>query len=270
MIGIFDSGIGGLTIVKKIFEILPGYQILYFGDTARTPYGNRGPEVIKKYSLKAIKFLVNKGVKIILIACNTVSSVAYEFLRQKIKLPLFEVVRPAVEKAIEVTLEKPKYPKRSIKRIGVIGTRATINSGIYKKLIEEKTKEIKVFQKAAPLLVPLIEEGWLKRVEMKRIVKKYLFPLKSAQIDTLILGCTHYSIIKDLIKLKIGKRVNLIDPGEEMIYKLKSFLKNNQQIEKKLIKGENHRFFLSDLTGLTKQIVNRLLERKIKLEKIDL
>jgi len=270
MIGVFDSGIGGLTVVKKIFEILPEYQILYFGDTARTPYGNRGAEVIKRYSLEAINFLIKKGAKIIIIACNTVSSVAYDFLKQKIKISLFEVVTPAVEKAIEITLKNPKYPKRAVKRIGVIGTRATIDSKIYKKLIENKTTKIKVFQKAAPLLVPLIEEGWLKRMETKRIVKKYLYPLKFAQIDTLILACTHYPIIKNLIKIKIGKRVNIVDSGEEVVYKLKKYLESNSAVAKELIKGNQHKFFVSDLTSHNQQIANYWLQRKIKLEKINL
>lgn len=266
MIGIFDSGIGGLTVVKKMFEILPDYQLLYFGDTARTPYGGRGQEVIKKYAQEDAEFLIKKGAKIIVIACNTASAVAAEDLKNKLSVPVFEVVLPAVEKAIQITRNK---------KIGVIGTRATINSGVYEKLIQSasgrtasQVDEFKVFSQSAPLLVPLVEEGWLKKPETKTIIKKYLHPLRLANIDTLILGCTHFPLLKDIIKIKIGKSRKLIDPGEEVVLQLKEFLEKNKEIEKSLGKNDNHEFYVSDLTPRFQEIAERWLGRKIKLEKV--
>lgn len=266
MIGIFDSGIGGLTVVKKVFEILPPspageseYQILYFGDTARTPYGGRSEEVIRKYALEDAEILVKQGAKIIVVACNTVSAVAMDFLRSKIKLPIFEVVTPAVEKAIRLTKNN---------RIGVIGTRATINSRIYEYLIKKENSQIKVFQNSAPLLVPLVEEGWLKKPVTKTIVKKYLYPLKFNQIDTLILACTHYPFLKSIIQRKVGQRVKLVDPAEEVALKIKEFLEQNPKIEKSLKRSRQHKFMVSDLTPKFQELANRWLGRKIKLEEI--
>lgn len=260
MIGIFDSGIGGLTVVKKFLEILPNYQLLYFGDTARTPYGGRGEKVIKKYSQEDAEFLIKKGAKIIVIACNTASAVAADDLKKKLSVPVFEVVTPAVEKAVAITKNK---------RIGVIGTRATINSKIYEKLIHEKNPAIKVFSQAAPLLVPLIEEGWLKKGETKRIIKSYCHPLRMAQIDTLIMACTHYPLLREQIQLKIGRQVKLVDPGEEMVLKLKEFLEKNSEIRESLGKNKDHQFFVSDLTPRFQEIVFQWLGQKIKLKVIN-
>jgi len=260
MIGVFDSGIGGLTVVKKIFEILPDYQLLYFGDTARTPYGDRGEKVIKKYAFEVVDFLIKKGIKIIVIACNTVSAVAYKDLKGNFKVPIFEVITPAIGKAVALTKNK---------RIGVIGTRATINSGIYEKLIQEKNPALKVFSQPAPLLVPLIEESWLKKGETKRIIKSYLHPLKMAQIDTLIMACTHYPLLAKQIQLKIGRKIKLVDPGLEVVLKLKEFLEKNSSIEKELTKNKNHQFFVSDLTPKLQEVTSQWLSQKIGLQTID-
>jgi glutamate racemase len=200
--------------------------------------------------------LIKHGAKIIVIACNTASAVAAEDLKKNLSVPVFEVVTPAVEKAIEVTKNK---------KIGVIGTRATINSGIYEKLIQEHDNGLKVFSQAAPLLIPLVEEGWLKKSETKTIIKKYLNPLRLANIDSLILGCTHFPLLKDIIKVKIGKSRKLIDPGEEVVLKLKEFLKTNGEIEKSLEKNKNHEFYVSDLTPRFQEIAEKWLGRKIKL-----
>ena len=192
MIGIFDSGIGGLTVVKEIFKQLPQYQITYFGDTARTPYGNKSKELITKYAFEDTDFLLKKGAKLIVVACNTASAVASEELKNRYKdIPIFEVITPAVDKAIKVTQNK---------RIGVIGTKATVQSRIYEKQINKLNKDIKVLPKACPLFVPLAEEGWIKKPETKMIAKKYLHSLKIQQIDALILGCTHYPLLKELIQ----------------------------------------------------------------------
>ncbi len=259
MIGVFDSGIGGLTVVKKIFEFLPEYQVLYFGDTARTPYGNRGKEVVKKYALEAAEILIKNGAKIIVIACNTASALAADFLREKIKMPIFEVVTPTVDKALQVTRRQ---------RIGVIGTRATVNSKIYEKLIKARDKKAQVFQNSAPLLVPLVEEGWLNKPETKMIIKKYLLPFKLQQVDTLILACTHYPFLHQIIQQKMGRQVKLINPGEETILSLKNFLNQHPKIAQSLPKNNQHRFLVSDANDKFRQLAVNWLGQKIKLEEV--
>ncbi|MEJ2656501.1 MAG: glutamate racemase [Desulfobacterales bacterium] len=188
MIGIFDSGIGGLTVVRSVMEHLPGYDIVYFGDTARTPYGTKSADTVINYSLENIDFLLQHGAKIVVIACNTASSVASIRVAETFDVPIFEVVTPASEQAVN---------RSEISVVGIIGTRATVKSGIYEKKIKKMKPEAKVYSVACPLLVPLVEEGWMKKPETMMIIKKYLLPLKVRQIDTLILGCTHYPLLKD-------------------------------------------------------------------------
>jgi len=265
MIGIFDSGLGGLTVVKKFQEILPQYQLLYFGDTARTPYGNRGDEVIKKYAEQDAQILIKHGAQIIVVACNTASAIAYDYLRTKFKVPIFEVVTPAVEKAVAMTRNK---------KIGVIGTRATINSGVYEKLIKSASgrtasqNNIRVWQNSAPLLVSLVEEGWLSKPESKMILKKYLLPLKTRQIDTLIMACTHYPFLRQMIQVKIGQRVKLIDPAEEVVIKIKQYLEQHPDLEKKLPRNNHHQFLVSDLTSRGQNLASQWLGHNVKLEEI--
>ena len=259
MIGIFDSGIGGLTVVKEIFRQMPQYQLLYFGDTARTPYGNRGDEVIKKYAEEATQILIKRGAQIIVVACNSASAIAYDYLRTKFGVPIFEVVTPAVERAVATTRNK---------KIGAIGTRATINSGIYERLIKEKNKDIQVFQNSAPLLVPLAEEGWLNKPETKMILKKYLLPLKTKQIDTLIMACTHYPFLRPMIQAKIGQRVKLIDPAEEVVLRIKQYLEQNSTVGKKLPRNNHHQFLVSDLTSRGQNMASQWLGYNVKLEEI--
>lgn len=259
MIGVFDSGIGGLTVVKKIFEYLPKYQILYIGDTARAPYGDRGKEVIKQYAFQATDFLLHKGAKIIVVACNTISAVAVNDLKKKYKVPIFEVVYPGVKAAVQATKNK---------KIGVIGTRATINSKIYEKLIYKEDKKIKVFTSPAPLLVPLVEENWMKKQETKMIIRRYLQPLRLKQIDTLILACTHYPFLRCLISIKIGKNVTIVDPGEEVAKQVKEFLVQNLDIEKTIKQGSHHKFFVSDKTEKFQTAANHWMGKKIKLKSV--
>ena len=259
MIGIFDSGVGGLTVVREIFKKLPEYQIIYFGDTARTPYGTKSKETIIKYAREDAKFLLDKGAKIIIIACNTASAVASSILQKELGVPIFEVIGPAVKRAVGVTKNK---------RVGVIGTRATVGSGVYEESIKKINAEIQVTSQACPLLVPLVEEGWLDKPETKRIVKKYLQPLKNKQIDTLILGCTHYPVLKNIIK-RIGRHVKLVDSAEEVVCKLQSFLAGNEGVEKILTKSVDHKFYVSDLTPHLPRIAEKLLGQKVKLEKVE-
>jgi glutamate racemase len=260
MIGIFDSGIGGLTVVREVLDKLPQYRIVYFGDTARTPYGAKSQKTIIEYATEDTEFLLSQGAKIIIVACNSASSVAFETLRERFSTPIFEVIRPAVEKTLGLTKKQ---------RVGVIGTRATIGSGIYERLLKEARPEVQVFSQACPLLVPLVEEGWLKRPETKRIVRKYLFVLKMKQIDTLVLGCTHYPLLKPIIQAKMGRRVSVIDSAQEVALWVKGYLNKNPEIADSLTPVEEqsgHRFFVSDLTPTFEHIANQFLGRAIKLE----
>ena len=190
MIGVFDSGIGGLTVVNALMAQLPGYDIVYFGDTARTPYGSKSPATVLRYARQNTEFLLTHNARMIVMACNTASSIATNDLTTSFDVPIFEVISPAVELALTQS-------RRG--RIGVMGTRATIKSDVYAKKIRALRPEMQVYSQACPLLVPLVEEGWLNRPETAMIVKKYLHPLKVRQIDTLILGCTHYPIIRNQI-----------------------------------------------------------------------
>jgi len=260
MIGVFDSGVGGLTVVREIFKKLPDYRIVYFGDTARTPYGTKSKETIIKYAREDAKFLLDHGAKIIVIACNTASAVAAEILRKELGVPVFEVIMPAVKAALRVTRGG---------KIGVIGTRATIASGVYESMIKNNNKNIQVESQPCPLLVPLVEEVWLNQPETKKIVKKYLQPLKNKQIDTLILGCTHYPVLKNIIKTRIGRKVKLVDSAEEVVHELKEFLAKNGEVEKKLVKDGKHKFYVSDLTPQVPRIAEKLLEKTVKFEKAE-
>ncbi len=260
MIGIFDSGIGGLTVVKEFFRELPDYDILYFGDTARTPYGTKSKETIIKYAKEDARILLERGARVLLVACNSASAAAFSALQKEFpEVPIFEVITPAVKRATEVTKNK---------KIGVIGTNATINSGIY----EQKLKEIdgfQVYSQGCPLLVPLVEEGWLDKRETKMIVKKYLHPLRQKQIDTLILGCTHYPLLKKIIQPRIGKRVALVDSAEEVVREFKEFLKNNPNIDKSLSKNSLSKFLASDVNGKFQDIAEKWLGKKVELEKVE-
>ena len=261
MIGIFDSGIGGLTVAKAIMDQLPGYNIVYFGDTARTPYGSKSKETVIGYSLEDTAFLLHNGAKIIVMACNTASSVATKTVAEKFDVPLFEVITPAVEFALQTTRNSG---------IGIIGTRATINSGIYEKKIKEKIPGARVYSVACPLLVPLVEEGWLQKPETRMIVKKYLSPLKIKQIDTLILGCTHYPLLKKIIQNKAGKRVSIVDSSLSVAGRLKDFLIKHPDIDKKLSKNGEARFFVSDITEPVKKTAKSTLKRNVSLEHVRL
>lgn len=257
MIGIFDSGIGGLTVVKSIMERIPGYDIIYFGDTARTPYGNKSPETVIEYAVQDITFLLNNGAKIIVMACNTASSVAFEIVEKKFEAPVFDVITPAVEHALEASREMA---------IGVIGTRATVTSGIYEKKIRAVNSCARVYSVACPLLVPLVEEGWIERPETAMIVKKYLHSLKVRQIDTLILGCTHYPLLKHIIQRKIGKRVNIVDSSTGVAEKVEKFLKERPDIDSQLGKNGKSRIFVSDITDQFAKSARLMLKQNVLLE----
>lgn len=261
MIGIFDSGIGGLTVVRAVMDRLPGYDIVYFGDIARTPYGNKSAETVIGYSRQNTEFLIQQDAKIIVMACNTASSVATEALKENFSLPIFEVITPAVEHALSVS-------RKSV--IGVIGTRGTVESGIYERKIKAAAPGARVFSLPCPLLVPLVEEGWLKRPETRMIIKKYLHPLKTRQIDTLILGCTHYPLLKSIIAHKIGKRVQVIDSSTAIADKIHSFLDASPDIDATLSKNSNAAFYVSDITRQFQKTAAAMIRQPIHLKSIRL
>lgn len=261
MIGIFDSGLGGLTVVKEILKRLKDFKIIYFGDTARTPYGTKSAETVTRYALENTRFLLKRGAKIIVVACHTVSSTAIEVLKTKFPdVPFFEVVTPSMKKALQLTKNK---------RIGLIGTRTTVESKVYDKLFSKVDPEVKLVSQPAPLLVPLIEEGWLKKPETRRIVKKYLMPLKMKNIDTLILGCTHYPLIKKLIQEKAGKRIKLVDPSEEVAVSVERYLDEHSNLKDELTQN-GLEIFVSDITPYFGKIAQMFLGIKVELKKISL
>ena len=244
-IGIFDSGLGGLTVVKEIIRILPHEDLVYLGDTARVPYGTRSNNAIIKFSLEDANFLLKKKVKCIVVACNTASSVAGETLKKKLKVPVFEVISAALENAKTVSKSG---------RIGVIGTRATITSGAYKV----------PYSVACPLLVPFIEEGEIASPALKLVAKKYLSAFKSKKIDTLILGCTHYPIIGGMIRQIMGKKVKLINPEKSVAFELKEYLTGNQLLNSKKVKGVR-KYFVTDLTRRFTKTAEMFLGHKIEV-----
>jgi len=260
MIGIFDSGVGGMTVARAIEHICPGYPLIYFGDIARTPYGSKSPDTIVEYSCRNTDFLLEHGATVILIACNTAASTASEDLRNRYSVPILDVITPAARKAAAVTKNN---------RIGIIGTRATIRSGVYEQRIQANKKGCKVFSRACPLLAPLVEEGWLNKRETKMILRRYLHPLRTRQIDTLVLGCTHYPLLSSLIQSRIGKRVQLIDSSIEVALHLKTFLETHPHIADMLQQDAPSHFFVSDSTEPVRQLADRIFGRTITLEKVD-
>lgn len=260
MIGIFDSGIGGLTTVRALMDTLSGHDLIYFGDTARTPYGSKSRETVIRYAIENTEFLLNHGAKVIVMACNTASSVATEVLTEKYKVPVFEVITPAVEMAVR---------QSSKAQIGIIGTRGTINSGIYERLIKEQLPTANVFSNPCPLLVPLVEEGWFTRPETRMIVKKYLHPLKVRQIDALILGCTHYPLLKDIIQEKIGKRVKVIDSSVAVADKISRFFSDHPDIDNQITKNGKSDLFVSDITEQFEKTASTILKKKVALNRVE-
>jgi len=260
-IGIFDSGIGGLTVVREILRLMPGQPLVYFGDTARTPYGTKSRETITRYAMEDTRFLIEQGAEIIVIACHSAASIASKMVEQEFSVPVFEVVSPSVRQAVRVTRNG---------RIGIMGTRATVESRVYDCRIPELMPDARVISMACPLLVPLVEEGWLKRRETRMIVKKYLKPLKDRQIDTLVMGCTHYPLLKPVIEAKAGKRIITVDPSHETALAVRKYLREqggdtmggDQGIEL------YEHYFVSDLAPATAGIAQRFMGRRIKLEKV--
>jgi glutamate racemase len=204
---VFDSGIGGLTVVRALMERLPFENIIYFGDTARVPYGIKSVETINRYALQITEFLIKKDVKLLIVACNTMAAVAYQAIRDLSPVPVLEVIEASAKSAAQETRNKS---------IGVIGTPATINSNAYARAIHLLDKDARIFSQACPLFVPLVEEGWFDHRATRLIAEDYLKPVIAEQIDTLVLGCTHYPLLKPMLQDIVGQDVKLIDSAEAM------------------------------------------------------
>lgn len=259
-IGIFDSGVGGLTVAAAVMETMPNEKIIYFGDTARVPYGNKSSETVTRFSKQIIRFLMTNNVKVIIAACNTVSSVSLKQLRKDFDIPIFGVVEPGVYSALLTTKNK---------RVGIIGTSATIKSGAYEKLINKKDSKIEVFSQACPLFVPLAEEGWTDTLITKLTAEKYLSPLIEKNIDSLVLGCTHYPLLYDCIKSTLGEGIELVNPAKATAECVKEYLLKNDMLNNEG-KSHGHKFYVSDMTDKLDIICKKTLHESFALEKIDI
>lgn len=248
-IGVFDSGVGGLTVAREMMRQMPGEQIVYFGDTARVPYGSKSRETIITFSRQIVKFLHTKNVKAIVIACNTASALALEIIKQETDIPVMGVVEPGAKTAAEATKNG---------RIGIIGTEGTINSGIYAKYLNSICPNVQVYTKACPLFVPLVEEGLLYDSVTIEMAERYLSELKGYDIDTLVLGCTHYPLIRHTIQKVAGDAVTLVNPAYETAKTLKAVLVKNGLVTQRLVEPE-HTFFVSDSAEKFKAFANTIL-----------
>lgn len=263
-IGMFDSGVGGLSVAKEIMRQLPNEKIVYFGDTARVPYGGKSKDTILRYSRQIIRFLQTKNVKAIVIACNTASAFALEEIKAEIDIPIIGVVKPGAKTAVETTKNN---------KIGVIGTEGTINSAIYEEFIHKLKSDIKVYGKACPLFVPLVEEGWLDDDVTKEVVKRYLTELMDKDIDTLIMGCTHYPMLKDVIGEVMGEGVKLVNPAYETAVGLAEMLKKKNILAdaNNMTNEEKYDFYVSDAPDKFKKFADSILSLNVKgAEKIDI
>ena len=250
-IGVFDSGIGGLTVVKALIHELPAESIIYFGDTARVPYGTKSKSTIVKFSLENIEFLLKYGVKCIVIACNTASSWALPTLRKYFKVPIVGVIRPGAVAAVRQT---------KTKRVGVIGTSATIRSRAYEAAIHRLDPTIKVFSQDCPLFVPLVEEGWLTGPIATAVAQRYLGIIKEQDIDTMILGCTHYPLLSPTIREVVGESVALVDSAEQTAVEVRAVL----TAAGALAEPNGHpryRFFVTDEPTHFNRVGNRFLDQ---------
>jgi len=266
-IGVFDSGLGGLTVLKNFLQVLPDYSYIYLGDIARLPYGSKSADRIYQYTCQSLDFLFKKGCKLVIVACNSASSQALRRVQQEYlpkKWPdrkVLGVVRPLAESAA----------LNSNKRVGILGTRATVNSQTYSKEINKLNNSIEVFEKSAPLLVPLIEEGWAKKTVTNKILKSYLRPLKQKKIDCLILACTHYPFLLKKIKHIMGSKCKVFNSGKIVADSLKDYLNRHPELKIEKEDKVNVDFYLTDEPKLFKNLGEKFLGQSMEnLKQIDL
>lgn len=256
-VGVFDSGVGGLTVAREIMRQIPEERIIYFGDTARVPYGSKSKDTIVRYSRQIIRFLRTKGVKAIVIACNTASAYALETVQEESDIPIIGVINAGARTAVGATRNG---------KIGVIGTEGTIGSGIYTEVMRKMRPDIEVVGKPCPLFVPLVEEGLLHDSVTDEIASRYLSVLKGKYIDTLVLGCTHYPLLRSTLRRLMGEDVTLVNPAYETAIELKGLLK-----EKGLgcdreapAQGEKYQFFVSDLAEKFTDFATSILPGQVR------
>ena len=261
-IGVFDSGLGGLTVAREIMRNLPNEKIVYFGDTARVPYGNKSKKTIVRYSRQIVRFLKTQGIKAIVVACNTATAFAINEVGEEAGMPVIGVIEPGARMAVASTRNK---------QVGVIATKATISTNAYTDIIRELDPEINVIGKACPMLVPLVEEGWLHDSITDEIIMRYLDDLLEHDIDTLILGCTHYPLLRSEIRKLIGSRITLINPAYETAKELEKML-NEQHLACSCVRDASepypYRFFVSDDAEKFTDFANSILPVDVKTAKI--
>ena len=252
-IGIFDSGIGGLTVFKEVTEQLPGEDIIYFGDTARIPYGTRSKETVIKYVMQSIKFLISKDIKAIVIGCNTASALALNEAQEKFDIPIIGVIEPGAGAAVSVTKNN---------KIGIIGTEGTINSNSYQETIRRILPAAEIIGVPCPLFVPIVEEGWENSDVADVAARKYLLELKEHEIDTLVLGCTHYPALRYTISKIMGDGVRLVNPAYETAKLIKNVLKEQSILNQKVDYGA-YQYFVSDDPDKFKRVGGNIIRKRI-------
>lgn len=252
-IGVFDSGLGGLTVVKELLHELPNERIVYFGDTARVPYGTKSSETIIRYSKEIVGVLLKHRVKMVVVACNTASSLALEVLKKEYKLPIVGVIDPGARKAAGSTNNK---------KVGIIATHSTVKSGKYAKRLNDFQKGLKILSQPCPLFVPLVEEGWFEHDITIKIAQEYLQDFKKAKVDTLILGCTHYPLLKKVIGYVMGPKVTLIDSAKEVALEVKSIL-IQRGLLRTALKPVNHLYLVSDEPEIFKYRAVKFLGKNV-------
>lgn len=260
-IGVFDSGIGGLTVVKEIMEALPYEDIIYFGDTARVPYGSKSKETVIKFSFQCIRFLLDKGVKAIVIACNTASAASLDIAQQSFDIPIVGVVEPGAVTACRVTRAN---------KIGIIGTEGTVSSGAYEKAIYRIDNSVNMILKACPLFVPIAEEGWQDTDIARLTAKRYLSDLRESGIDALVMACTHYPLLENTIEEVMGKDIRLVNPAYETA-KVLEYMINSNGLKNERPRQAEYKYYVSDNPVKFKKVGENFLNKPVGwVEKIDI
>ncbi len=255
-IGVFDSGVGGLTVLKELIRRMPDERYVYFGDMARTPYGPKSRDTVTRFSRQIVRFLREQNVKAIIVACNTASAIALDTLEKEFDIPMIGVVKPGVKAAAEVT---------GTGHIGLIGTEATITSGIYERYLKEYRNDIQLTGRPCPLFVSLVEEGYIEDPVTTEMARRYMSVFKDTDIDTLIMGCTHFPMIEDTIQRAVGERVKLVNPAYETARSAKELLCEKELLNDRdiSVSEEAYRFFVSDAPERFKRIANIFLPLSI-------
>ena len=250
-VGVFDSGVGGLTVAREISRQLPDENIVYFGDTARVPYGSKSQNTIIRFSEQIIRFLKTKQVKAIVIACNTASALALDAVRDEFDIPVMGVVVPGARAAVEATRNR---------KVGVVGTDATVQSGMYTRVIHEMAQDITVIEKACPLFVPLVEEGFKEHIVTREVIEYYLEPMKNTDIDAMILGCTHYPLLRSKIRDYMGDKIQIVNPAYETAMDLKKLLHEmNMENDGSDARHSRYSFYVSDTAEKFRRFANTVM-----------